>query len=599
MAPKDYDFCGWVTKNDLRCSDGRTIKKDAFAHQDGAKVPMVWMHNHDSADAVIGYTILENCPEGVKGYSYCNDTPAGQHALEAVRHGDIDSYSIYANRLMEKSANVMHGFIREVSLVYTPANDGARITDVSFAHSDGNDSCTYDAIIVTGESEMEMYHADNANDENEEQTVGDVLDEMSEDQKKVVAFLIAKALEEAGVSVEDTDAMEHSYDDDEYYEGETEMKTNVFDNEPVSGGYLTHADFEVINSEAKSGRATFGEAYEAYIDEIGLSHAEGDIVRSEDKQTYGVNDPSFLFPEARSLNNPPEWIKRDTDWVSVVMNGTHHSPFSRIKSQFADITADEARAKGYLKGNKKEEEVFTLLKRVTTPQTIFKKQKLDRDDVIDITDFDVVSWIRGEMRMMLDEEIARAVLLGDGRSTASNDHISEDHIRPIWKDDDLFTIRKNVTIGADNSETAKNMIKDAIRARKDYKGSGTPVCFTTEDWLTEMLLLDDGIGHPLYKTEAELATRMRVSKFVTVPVMETIKNDLNGKVPAMIIVNLADYNIGADKGGAVSTFEDFDIDYNQMKYLIETRCSGALTKPKSAIALMVPKAADPSENGAG
>lgn len=619
MAPKNYDFCGWVTRNDTLCSDGRTIHRDAFAHQDGEKVPLIWNHNHDSVDEVLGYTILENRPEGVYGYSFCNDTEKGQMAKMLVSHGDIDSYSIFANKLKQVGPIVHHGNIKEVSLVLSPANPGAYIEDIAIAHGDeSEEGCVR---IYTGE-QLEMYHSEDyssmRHSEDEEVTVAEVLETLNDEQKKAVAFVLGAVA--SSEDYDDEDEVEHSddyddeyddedydedydddddeYDDEDYdedddiddeelehsdfYEGDNEMKTNIFDSQVSSNGYLSHSDVEAIISEAKSGRRTLKEAFEDTMGE--LAHADGDsgIVYADDVQDYGVNDPSFLFPEAKALNNIPEWIKRPTDWVPVVMNGTKHTPFSRIKSLFANITADEARAKGYIKGNRKTEEVFTLLKRTTTPQTVYKKQKFDRDDIIDITDFNVIAWIRGEMRIMLDEEIARAVLIGDGRLASSDDHISEEHIRPIWKDDALFTIRKTIATGTPEN-MAKEFIKASIRARKDYRGSGNPTLFTTEDWLTEMLLLEDGIGHPLYKTEAELATKLRVSKIVTVPVMEN--QVFNSKTLVGIIVNLSDYNIGADKGGEVNMFDDFDIDFNQFKYLIETRCSGALIKPYSAIVI--------------
>ncbi len=610
MAPKNYDFCGWVTKNDLQCSDGRTIHRDSFAHQDGAKVPLVWNHNHDSVSEVLGYTILENRPEGVYGYSFCNDTEKGQTAKMLVSHGDIDSYSIFANHLKQVGSTVHHGDIKEVSLVFSPANPGAYIENVSIAH--GEDADEDAAMIYTGEL-LEMYHSDE-NDVEEtishaeeepknEPSVGDVLATLNEDQKKAVAYLLGAVASQSDDEEPAEEKVEHSdveeideedYEDElehsDFYEGEEDMKTNVFDAQTeTSKGYLSHSDIEHIFQEAKSGRRTLKESFEDHMSE--LAHADGDsgIEYSTDVQDYGVNDPSFLFPEARALNNPPDWIKRPTDWVASVMNGTKHTPFARIKSVYANITADEARAKGYIKGKRKTEEVFTLLKRTTTPQTIYKKQKLDRDDIIDITDFNVVSWIKGEMRIMLDEEIARAILVGDGRLASSDDHISEEHIRPIWKDDSLFTIRKTIEkVTTDDSEAdmetmAKSFIRAAIRARKDYRGSGNPVLFTTEDWLTSMLLIEDGIGHALYKSEQELCTKLRVSKIVTVPVLEGLS--YNSKDLIGIIVNLSDYNVGADKGGEVNMFDDFDIDFNQYKYLIETRCSGALIKPFSAIVI--------------
>ena len=592
MKPTGYDFCGWVTRNDVLCRDGRTIMKDAFAHQDGMKVPTVYMHDHQTTGGICGYTILENRPEGVYGYTYCNNTNSGNNIREAVRHGDIDSYSIYASQLKEKASKVIHGVIKEVSVVLTGANAGAKIEEVSMAHYDETgENIEYDAIIVTGDSELEISHSEEGekkmkeSKESDNKTIGDVLDTLTDEQKEAVSFVIGMAIEDAKGNdgddeddEEDDEDVEHS---DYYNEGEYDMRTNVFDMDSTySGGVLTHSDMEQIFADAKKGRGTLKEVYEEAADY--LAHADDDeahgISRSEDIQNYGVNDPSFLFPEARELNNTPEWIKRPDDWVSVVMNGVHHTPFSRVKTQFADITEDAARAKGYIKGNRKKEEVFTLLKRATTPQTIYKLQKLDRDDIIDITDFDVVAWIKGEMRMMLNEEIARAILIGDGRSTADTDHISEDHVRPIWTDASLFTIRKTIDISK-----PKNIIDAAVRARKDYRGSGNPIMFTTEDHLTDMLLMEDQIGHKLYKTEGELATAMRVSRIVTVPVMENQTKD--GKTLDAIIVNLSDYNVGADKGGAIDLFDDFDIDFNQFKYLIETRCSGALIKPFSAIIL--------------
>ena len=597
--PTGYDFCGWVTKNDIRCSDGRTITRDAFAHQDGVKVPMVYMHDHETTDGICGYTILENRPEGVYGYSYCNNSNSGQNIKEAVRHGDVNAYSIFAQNLKEKASNVVHGVIKEVSIVLSGANHGAKIEEVSMAHYDeSGENIEFDAIIVPEDSELEISHSDEgetkmaetAKTESSEKTVGDVLDTLTEEQKKAVAFVIGAAVEDAKAGDydddEDDDEAEHS---DFYNEGEEDMKTNVFDSGATSSGnYLTHSDVEMIFDEAKRGRGTLKEVYEDAAAELMHSDEDYDITRSEDVQAYGVNDPSFLFPDPRELNRIPEFIKRPDDWVSVVMNGVHKTPFSRVKTQFADITADEARAKGYIKGNRKQEEVFTLLKRKTEPQTIYKLQKLDRDDIIDITDFDVVAWIKGEMRMMLNEEIARAILIGDGRSTASNDKIKETNVRPIWNDADLFTIKKTI-----DPSNPKNIINGAIRARKDYRGSGNPIMFTTEDYLTDMLLMEDGIGHRLYKTEQELATAMRVSKIVTVPVMEGATDSVTGNALVAIIINLNDYNVGADKGGAVELFDDFDIDFNQYKYLIETRISGALIKPFSAIVLEA--AANPSQ----
>lgn len=604
------DFSGWATKNDLKCSDGRTIRRNAFADQDGSKVPLVWNHDHDSPNSVCGYAILENRPQGVYAYAFCNDTDAGKTAKELVQHGDIDSFSIYANKLKQKNGDVLHGSIKEVSLVFSGANPGAFIDTPIMAH--GEDVPEDEAIIFTGETFMDNGYEELEHADSDDKTVQDVIDEMTPEQKTVIAYLIGQAVQDASDTAKHSDedlkgfymmgyedAIAHGdvyypENNDTYNKGDNDMKYNVFDNNvSPRSDVLTHSDMEAIISDAKS-HGSLKESFAAFSEEV-LQHDDG-ISYSTDAQAYGVNDPSFLFPDAKSLNNPPDWIKRDTEWVSGVINDTHHTPFSRIKSMFADITEDEARAKGYIKGNLKKEEVFSLLKRVTTPQTIYKKQKLDRDDILDITDFDIVAWIKGEMRIMLDEEIARAILIGDGRLASSDDKISEDHIRPIWKDADLFTIKYDVTRGATDAATAKNIIDASIRSRKNYKGSGNPTLFTTEDWLTEMLLLEDTIGHKLYASKDALATAMRVSKIVTVPVMEGIVDTTTNKELIGIIVNLTDYNIGADKGGAVSLFDDFDIDYNQQKYLIETRCSGALIKPYSAIALRIaPKTTSTSE----
>lgn len=621
MAPKDYDFCGWVTKNDLKCSDGRTIHQDAFAHQDGAKVPLVWNHNHDSVSEVLGYTILENRPEGVYGYSFCNDTEKGQTAKMLVSHGDIDSYSIFANHLKQVGSTVHHGDIKEVSLVFSPANPGAFIENVALAHGeDVEEDC---ANIYTGEP-LELYHADEDDkteetSESDDETVGKVLMTLNDKQRKAVAYMLASVVSESGDQTEEELEVKHSDDEDveseeesetteeveeesseetieeesedeetiehsDFNEGEEDMKKNVFDSQ-TGTSYLSHSDLNAILDEAKD-TGSFMKVYKSYITE--LSHADDDsgIDYSEDVQDYFVNQPDFLFPEAKSLNNPPDWIKRDTDWVDVVINGTKRTGFSRIKSVFADITADEARAKGYIKGNRKENEVFTLLKRKTGPHTLYKKQEIDRDDLLDITDFAVIPWLWSEMVIMIKEELARDILIGDGRLTASPDHMPEENVRPIWTDDPLFTIRKTVAKEAGEEgavKMAKAFIKTAIKARKDYKGSGNPILFTTEDWLTEMLLLEDGIGHALYETENALATKMRVSKIVTVPVMENQSRD--GKDLMGIIVNLSDYNVGSDRGGELTRFEDFDIDFNKQKLLIETRVSGALVKPYSAIVI--------------
>ena len=573
-----YDFSGWVTKNNLKCSDGRTIMKDAFKHNDGQKVPLVWNHQHNDPNEVLGYVLLHNQDEGVYGYGTFNDTESGQTAKLLVQHGDVNALSIYANQLKQSMSNVTHGNIREVSLVLAGANPGAYIDSIIMHGEESED----EAIIYSGEN-IELCHADYDNQNNEEKskkekndmdnekTVADVFNTLTEEQKTVVYALIGQALED-----------NEKYEEEDDEGGNKEMKHNVFDNENDNQeNTLTHDAMNTIIADGKR----YGSLKESF-----LAHA----------QEYGIESIDWLFPEAKTLNNPPEFIKRDTGWVSGVMSSVSHTPFSRIKSVFADITEDEARAKGYMKGKLKKEEVFSLLKRTTTPTTIYKKQKLDRDDVIDITDFDVVSWLKAEMRMMLDEEIARAILVGDGRLSSSDDKINESNIRPIWKDEELYTIHSYVTKGTTNDETIKAFIRSAIKARKDYKGSGNPVLYTTEDVLTDCLLLEDGMGRPLYESEEKLRTTLRVSKIVTVPVMENLKrtDTTNGEVELMgIIVNLKDYNVGADKGGAINMFDDFDIDYNQQKYLIETRCSGALIRPYSAIAIEAKAAPGKASSG--
>ena len=562
---KGYDFSGWATKNDILCSDGRTIRKDAFKDNDGKTVPLVWNHSHNDPNNVLGHCVLENRDEGVYTYGTFNDTEQGKNAKSLVEHGDVTALSIWANKLKQNRGDVLHGDIKEVSLVLAGANIGACIDSV-IKHGEESEE---EAVIYSGE-DIVLAHADTTTkSENKEEdksmadtkekTVKDVFDTLTEEQKNVVYALIGQALESNSAD----DNMEHSES-----EGGNEMKHNVFDQDEMNGNdTLSHAEMETIIADGKR----FGSMKESF-----LAHAE----------EYGIKSIDYLFPEPKTLNNPPEFIKRDMGWVSKVMGTVHHTPFSRIKSMFADITEDEARAKGYIKGKLKKEEVFSLLKRTTTPTTVYKKQKMDRDDVVDITDFDVIAWLKSEMRMMLDEEIARAILIGDGRLSSSDDKINETNIRPIVSDDDLYTIKSKVTVAANatGADKAKAFIDQVIRSRKEYKGSGNPTLFTTEDMVTECLLLEDKIGHKLYKTEAELATTMRVKEIVTVEVMEGLK-DKNSKEVAGIIVNLADYNVGADKGGSVNMFDDFDIDYNQQKYLIETRCSGALVKPYSAITL--------------
>ena len=577
----EFDFCGWASKNNLRCSDGRIIRKDAFKHNDGETVPLVWNHDHTDPYRIIGHARLENRDEGVYAFCKFNDTDLGKTARIYVEHGDITQMSIYANQLQQQGDNVIHGSIREVSLVLAGANPGAYIESV-VKHSD--DDSDEEAIIFTGE-DITLTHADEKDSEEEttiqaeeeevivhaeedsknettteeakpegEKTIAEIFNTLNEEQKEVVYAMLGEALNEGAKNNND--------------KGDDNMKHNVFDQTTETNeNVLSHDAMNTIIADAKR----YGSLKESF-----LAHA----------QEYGIESIDYLFPEVKTLNTPPEFIKRDTGWVSDVMNSVHKTPFSRIKSMFADITEDEARAKGYIKGNLKKEEVFSLLKRSTTPTTIYKKQKLDRDDVVDITDFDVISWLKHEMRMMLDEEIARAILIGDGRLASSDDKINEQNIRPIVSDSELFTIKTlvNVAKGATDDDKAKATIKAAVKARKNYKGSGNPTFYTTEDFLTNALLLEDTQGHRLYNNESDVAAAMRVSKIVTVPVMEGVKGP-NNKDLIGIIVNLEDYNVGADKGGAINMFDDFDIDYNQQKYLIETRCSGALIKPYSAVVL--------------
>lgn len=582
---RDCSFSGWATRNNLTCGDGRVIRKDAFKDNDGKKVSLVWNHEHNDPLAVLGHAFLENREDGVYAYGYFNDSEAGQAAEKLVHNGDVSSLSIWANKLKQNTLpngckEVVHGEIRELSLVLAGANPGAYI-DCVMAHSDDADEDSISELYAGYNENIVIHSAEsNEKEENEmaddvkktegEETVEDVFNTLTEKQKTVVYAMIGQIMEDNGINDDDDD---ENNDEMGHSEGDDYMKRNVFDNDEQQDEVLSHAAMETIIGDAKR----FGSLKESF-----LAHAD----------EYGIEQIDYLFPEAKTLNNPPEFIKRDTGWVSTVMGAVHHTPFSRIKSVFANITEDEARAKGYIKGNLKKEEVFSLLKRTTTPTTIYKKQKLDRDDVIDITDFDVVAWLKSEMRVMLDEEIARAILIGDGRLSSSDDKINESNIRPVVSDSELYTIRQKVSVAtnATDDDKAKAMIKSAVKARKNYKGSGNPTFYTTEDWLTNALLLEDTQGHRLYKNDADVAAAMRVSKIVTVPVMEGVKGPEGGDLIG-IIVNLADYNVGADKGGAVNMFDDFDIDYNQQKYLIETRCSGALVKPYSAIELELDVAA--------
>lgn len=567
-----YDFGGWVTRNNVKCNDGRTIMPNAFAHNNGKTIPLVWNHKHDSPFNVLGQITLENRPEGVYGYGKFNDTEQGLNARQLVENGDVTNLSICANELKHTGSNVTHGELREVSLVLAGANPGAYIDSV-ITHGDGTDeeAIIYnDAESLDAGGEFELQHSDEPKEEEnkkedtkvaddankKEKTVGDVLDSLTDEQRQVVEALIGKALATNSDNEEDKEVKHNVFENDYYYGTDSKMMEHA-------------AKLETFNGEVLGDAKRYGSMKESAL-------------------AHGIEDIEWLFPEDHVLNNPPDWIKRDTDWVGIVMQGVHHTPYSRIKSRYADITADDARAKGYMKGNYKKEEVFTLLKRSTAPTTVYKKQKLDRDDVIDITDYDVVAWLKGEMRFMLDEELARAFLFGDGRPSSSDDKINETNIRPVWTDEDLYTVKATVVDTGDEEKNARAFIAKCIRARKDYKGSASPIMFISEDLLTTMLLLTDGVGRDLYESVDKLATKLRVSKIVTVPVMENLQRvDSKGKIRTLgaLILGLNSYNVGADKGGAVNMFDDFDIDYNAQKYLIETRCSGALTEPFSAIAI--------------
>ena len=620
-----YDFGGYATRNDLRCSDGRTIRRDAFKDCDGITVPLVYQHNHKDVPAVLGHALLENRDDGVYCYCAFNDTDSGKNAKELVKHGDIKSLSIYANQLQEKAGSVIHGLIREVSLVLAGANPGAFIDTLSISHSDDEGMIEEAMIYPDIDDELEeLSHADSEKEDSEDdseegsgQTIKDVIDSMTPLQKKVLYYLVGKA---GGAGEGETEGEEKSVqhsDEDPEEESDNEETVedvvNTMSDKQKKVMYFLIGKAQESNTEKgeKDMAVTHNAFEDAQKDYVGAVDSENTLTHSEMTEIikdgkrmgslkesfiahaadYGIEQIDWLFPEPKATSDKPEFISRRMEWVSTVIGGVSRSPFSRIKSMFADIREDEARAKGYIKGHLKKEEVFSLLKRSTTPTTIYKKQKLDRDDIADITDFDVVAWIKGEMRIMLDEEIARAILVGDGRLASDDDHIPEENVRPIWKEADLFCIKTEVTVGDTDDETAKNFIRTCIKSRKDYRGSGNPTLFTTEDMLTDLLLLEDSIGHKLYKTEAELATALRVSKIVTVPVMENLTRQVTKSGSAYtntlkgIIVNLNDYKVGADKGGSINMFEDFDIDYNQEKYLIETRISGCLVKPFSAIVL--------------
>lgn len=571
VKPEKYDFSGWATKNNIRCSDGRTIKPDAFAEQNGSTVPLVWNHNHVDADNVLGHAILENREQGVYAYCYLNNTEQGNNARELVSHGDICALSIFANQLKQNGGDVIHGAIREVSLVLAGANPGAKIENV-MSHGE---NCDEEAIIYNDNDALDLQHSeeDKKMEEKkeepkteEEKTVKDVIDSMTEEQKNVMYALIGEAIEQ-------TKAEKAKESNEE----EKVMKHNAFEKENENEQEtLSHSELNALIKEAKDNGKSLKNTF--------LAHG----VDNTEYLEHSITNVGNLFPEAQLVDKVPALVSRDMDWVSNVMGAVKHTPFSRVKSTYANITGDEARAKGYVKGKQKVEEVITALKRTTDPQTVYKLQKMDRDDVIDITDFDVVAWIKGEMRIMLNEELARAILIGDGRESSSNDKINPLHIRPVLGDDATYTIKRSLVRAENETDEAfaKDFIHDVIRSRKDYKGSGNPTLYTTEDMLTSMLLIEDTTGRIIYDTMDKLKTALRVKDIVTVPVMEGVsrKDGENTTYNLMgILVNLNDYNVGADKGGSVNMFDDFDINYNKYEYLIETRCSGALVKPYSAI----------------
>ena len=657
MPKKHYDFAGWATKNNIRCSDGRTIMHGAFSADNGKRVPLVWNHQHDNVRNVLGHADLEERPEGVYAYCSFNNTEHGQDAKDCVKHGDIVALSIYANQLKQNGANVIHGAIREVSLVLAGANRGAVIDsvlehgelsddsaeisfvgygDIELHHSDLDEQDDdyedeelddYQEDEEDDEDEENLQHADNGEAKKEEkeddgETVADVMNTLTDKQRKAVAIIIEQAIADSkgdkSMSHADGDAQNDAENDDETVEdvyntlnekqkkvvnfligealknkdseGGSEMKHNVFEGSENVQNTISHAEIHEICRVGKqmgSLKAAVDQAYEEGV----LEHAEGD---------YGINNIDYLFPDAKAMTTEPELIKRDMGWVDDVFNGVHRTPFKRVKSVFADITEDEARAKGYIKGKFKKEEVFTLLKRTTDPQTIYKKQKLDKDDLEDLEDnFNVLPWIKNEMNMMFREEVARAILIGDGRPSSSDDKIQENHIRPIYNDEDLFTVKVPVEVktGATEDEIARALIKAMVKARKQYKGTGNPTFFTTEDYLTDCLLIENTLGERLYKSEAEVATAMRASKITTVEPMEnktitiTAEGGRSTSYPLMgVLVNLTDYNVGAKNGGKTDFFEDFDIDFNQQKYLYEARMSGALKKPFSAVSFYLVEA---------
>lgn len=594
----DCDFKGWATKFGILCADGRIIQHGAFDDIDGAKVPLVYNHDHGNINSVLGHAYMECRKDGVYAYGYFNDSEAGQIAKDAVMHGDMDSLSIWANHLQQRGPYVQHGEIKELSLVLAGANPGAYIEDIALAHGDTIDNDDYEAYIYSGDS-LEIMHSDEEGEDevaNKNKSIQDVVDTMTPEQQEAFYAAVGSALAEDPNDLDD----DEEYNDDEDADDDQDEDHDDDEDADDPDEYEDDDDSEEYEEEDDDMGAIAHNLFEGNNADNGdvLSHSEMQEIIEDGKRygsmkesflAHGITNIEYLFPDAKNLNTPPEFIARDQGWVTEVMNGVHHTPFSRIKSTFADLREDEARARGYIKGKLKKEEVFSLLKRTTTPQTIYKKQKIDRDDVIDITDFDVIAWLKAEMRMMLNEEIARAVLVGDGRLTSSDDHIKEDCIRPIWKDADLYTIKYPIAITKDTTaaEKATAFIEACVRARIDYKGSGNPKLFAPESIITECLLLKDKNGRTIYDNIEKLATACRVSKIVSVPVMEGLTRVDKTDTLALqgLIVNLQDYNIGADKGGAINMFDDFDIDYNAQKYLIETRASGALIKPLSAIAI--------------
>lgn len=607
-----FDFSGYATKNDIKCADGRVIRRDAFKACDGETVPLVWAHNHDDPEYVLGHAILENREDGVYTYGCFNNTPKGQLVKEMVAHGDITKMSIYANQLKQRGSDVIHGIIREVSLVQAGANPGAVIENLCFAHSDGTmyDS-DEDAIIYTdNDTKLEMYHEDTSNEveessepesndstENDEiehadnegedkmagKTVGDVIKTMNDDQKKVLFGLIGAIAAKKGTNKIDVDD-EDEDDDVKHYdiEGETFMKYNVFETDAKSRKpVITHDEEKAIVKDIIEDMKQFGslkKSVEFHLHEGAIAHSG--LMHDDDPQTYGIQDIDWLFPDYKNLENEPPFIARDQKWVSVFMNGTKKTPFTHIKTMFADITANEARAKGYIKGDKKIEEVFTLVRRTVDPQTIYKLQRLDRDDILDITSFSAVRYIKSEMQVMIREEVARAGLIGDGKDPSDRTHISHDHVIPIALDDEFYTIPVEVTEGDSDDETCRNFIRGVIKARKDYKGSGSLTMYIKADRLSDLLLMTDATGRDLYESEAQLAKKLRVKEIVECPVLDD--SDFEA-----VIVDNSDYTYGSNKGGELTLFDDFDIEYNQERYLIETRVSGMLIKPYSAMAVTV------------